>query len=72
MALMYSIPIFYVLDSSEETEALVDSLTIDSTSLNEGNLHGLSTTDIQTLTELSHELTLNNNETDETEGIYTK
>lgn len=59
----------FILDSSEEAEALVDSLTIENTTLNEENLQGLSTTDFQTLTELSHELTLNNNETDETEGI---
>lgn len=60
---------FFISDSSEEAEALVDSLTIENTTLNEENLQGLSSTDFQTLTELSHELTLNNNETDEAEGI---
>lgn len=60
---------FYILDSSEEAEALVDSLRIENTSLSEGNLQSLSTSDFQTLTELSHELTLNNNETDDAEGI---
>lgn len=72
MDLTSRFPLLFILDSSEEAEALVDSLTIDSSSLNEGNLQGLSTTDFQTLTELSQELTLNNNDEDETEGIILK
>lgn len=38
----------------------MESLAIENTSLTEGNLSTLSSTDFQTLTELSQELTLNN------------
>lgn len=72
MDLTSRFPLLLILDSSEESEALVDTLTIESSSLNDGNLQGLSHTDFQTLTELSEELTLNNNEEDEAEGIMLK
>lgn len=72
MDFLCSFPSLFILDSSEETEALVESLTIENASLSGGNLQALSSTDIQTLTDLSHELTLNNNETDDVEGIIIK
>lgn len=42
----------------EDPDNLVNSLTIETSTLGEGNLSGLSTTDYQTLNALSHELTL--------------
>ncbi|XP_044252971.1 protein lin-54 homolog isoform X2 [Tribolium madens] len=52
--------------NNEDVEALVDTLTIDGATLNETNLSSLSSTDIQQLAELSHELHLSNDmETDE-------
>lgn len=68
MDMFWTFPSFFILDSSEETEALVDSLTIENASLNEGNLQSLTSTNFQTLTDLSNELTLNNNDSDEAEG----
>lgn len=41
-------------------EALVDTLTIEGATLNESNLSGLTSTDIQQLAELSQELHLSN------------
>jgi hypothetical protein len=56
--------------NSEDVEALVDTLTIDGSALNESNLSSLTSTDIQQLAELSHELHLSNEmETDEPEVI---
>ncbi|KAJ8910803.1 hypothetical protein NQ315_014511 [Exocentrus adspersus] len=46
-------------ESTEEAEALVNSLTMENASISEANLSGLTKTDFQTLTELSQELTLN-------------
>jgi hypothetical protein len=51
---------FTFIGNSEDVEALVDTLTIDGSALNESNLSSLTSTDIQQLAELSHELHLSN------------
>nr|CAI5858746.1 unnamed protein product [Callosobruchus analis] len=54
--------------SPEDSEALVDSLSMENASLSEENLAGLNTNEYHALNELSHELTLTNEEM-ETEVI---
>ncbi|XP_063904049.1 protein lin-54 homolog isoform X2 [Zophobas morio] len=61
-----SAPAFTLIGGSDDVEALVDTLTIEGATLNESNLSGLTSTDIQQLAELSQELHLSNEmETDE-------
>lgn len=58
----------FIESSEEQTEALVETLNIEGATLTETNLSNLSSSDIQTLTELSQDLTLTNEM--ETEGEF--
>lgn len=50
---------FFATDTEEQTEALVDTLQIDGTTLSDANLSGLSSTDLEQLADLEAELCMN-------------
>lgn len=60
--------VLHILGTGEEAETLVNSLSAENVPVSEGNLTSFSSTDFQTLTDLSQELTLNHDM--ETEGYF--
>lgn len=60
----------FLLGQPEEVEALVDTLTIEGTTLNDPQLSPLSNCDLQQLAELSQELHLSNEMENQSTCIY--